>query len=189
MDVLYHAFRKNSRAFIVSTIPKTVEIFTYLCYNEAKKGGAEMIFYIYTKTPRGKIKKALKIFLIVYSSVFVSFLSFATIALSIHSHSIVPFFIVLTFIAVLACEISRAFYNVYKAYIEIDYNTVRVVDYPFFRKREKLVYLYDIKKVKLRSGGGIPYIEFKDQQNKRLFHIVYVPETKTYFEGLGFKIT
>ena len=81
-------------------------------------------------------------------------------------------------------------YNAYKAYFEIDATTIKLISYPFFKRREKIFSLSDIKKIKLRYGGqlGISFLIFINQQNKVLFQTMNVPEIKSYFEGLGFNV-
>ena len=74
------------------------------------------------------------------------------------------------------------------AYIEIESEEIKVIEYPFFKKREKIVLLHDIKKVKWRAGGRgrLPYLMFKN--NKNLFHLDYLPEVIEHIEKLGFHI-
>lgn len=111
------------------------------------------------------------------------------VALSIDLQSVFPFFIVLLSILFFAFIASIYVYNVYKAYFEIDADTIKLVSYPFFKRKEKSVSLADIKKIKRESGGKPPhYLAFENNDNKTLFRTVDVPEIRAYFEGLGFKV-
>ena len=76
------------------------------------------------------------------------------------------------------------------SYIEITNETIRIIEYPFFKKREKIVLLSDLKKAEWRAGGKVqlPYLVFKNDRNKNLFHLDYVPEVIAYVEKLGLKI-
>jgi hypothetical protein len=111
------------------------------------------------------------------------------VALSIDLQSVFPFFIMLLSILFFAFIESIYIYNVYKAYFEIDADTIKLVSYPFFKRKEKSVSLADIKKIKWQSGGKpLNYLAFKNNQNKTLFRTVDVPEIRAYFEDLGFKV-
>ena len=81
-------------------------------------------------------------------------------------------------------------YNMNHSYIEITHETIRIIEYPFFKKRERIVLLSDIKQAKWQAGGRgrLSYLVFKNDRNKNLFHLDYVPEVISYFEGLGVEI-
>lgn len=150
-----------------------------------------MKFNTYDRTPRVKTPKWIKIFLLSFFVFFIAVMLFAGIIMSIDNQSIFPILATVISLAFVAFIASIYIYNVRKAYFEVDENTVKLISYPFFKKREKIVCLHDIKNIKLRLGGGlgsIPYIVFKNQQNKTLFKTVNVPEIKSYFENLGFEI-
>ena len=149
-----------------------------------------MKFYMYGRTPRVKTPKWITIFLISFFAFLAAFFFMVGIVMSIDAKSILPFLI--TFFCIVLCVflISPVCYNMNHAYIEIESEEIKVIEYPFFKKREKIVLLHDIKKVKWRAGGRgcLPYLMFKNEKNKNLFHLDYVPEVIAYVEKLGLKI-
>ena len=149
-----------------------------------------MKFNMYGRTPRGKTPKWITIFLISFFACLAALFFMFGILMSIDAKSILPFLIILCCFALLALLISPVYYNMNHAYIEIEGETIKVVEYPFFKKREKIVLLSDLKKAKWRAGGRVqlPYLVFKNDRNKNLFHLDYVPEVIAYVEKLGLKI-
>ena len=150
-----------------------------------------MKFNMYGRTPRKKEPKWVIIALIsVFSLITAVFFMFGIVR-AIDTQSIVPFLVVLCGVAFLALLISPVYYNMFHAYIEIEGETIKVVEYPFFKKRERIIFLHDIKKVKFRVGGRDqpPYLMFKNEQNKNLFHLDYVPEVIEYVKKAGLKIS
>jgi hypothetical protein len=112
------------------------------------------------------------------------------IVISIDLQSIFPALIIVFSISVFTVILSALGYNMNHSYIEITNETIRIIEYPFFKKREKIVLLSDLKKAKWRAGGRVqlPYLVFKNDRNKNLFHLDYVPEVIAYVEKLGLKI-
>lgn len=148
-----------------------------------------MKFNTYDRTPRRKTPKWITIILISFFAGFTAIMLLVGVALSIDLQSVFPFFIILLSILFFAFIASIYVYNVYKAYFEIDANTIRLVSYPFFKRKERSVSLADVKTIKWEFGGKHPnYLAFKNNQNKTLFRTVDVPEIRAYFEGLGFKV-
>lgn len=175
-----------------SNAPYIYDTSAVFCYNKTKDGGIQMIFNTHDKTPRMKTKKSVKIFFIIFYTILLASFFFMAIIISVDYKSIIPFLIALVSISIITVLISMWFYNILKAYVEIDNDMVKVVNYSFFRRREKMISLQDIEKAKYSYGGGVGvgiYIVFKDKYNKTLFRIFYTPESKAYFENLGFKIT
>ena len=150
-----------------------------------------MKFNMYGRTPREKEPKWITIALISFLS-FITAVSFMFgIVRAIDTQSIVPFLVILCCFAFLALLISPVYYNMNHAYIEIEGETIKVVEYPFFKKRERIIFLHDIKKVKFRVGGRgqLSYLMFKNEQNKNLFHLDYVPEVIEYVKKAGLEIS
>jgi hypothetical protein len=112
------------------------------------------------------------------------------IVISIDIQSIFPALITVFSISVFTAILSALGYNMNHSCIEITNETIRIIEYPFFKKREKIVLLSDLKKAKWRAGGRVqsPYLVFKNDRNKNLFHLDYVPEVIAYVEKLGLKI-
>ncbi len=149
-----------------------------------------MKFYMYGRTPREKTPKWITVFLISFFVCHAAFFFMVGIVISIDAKTILPFLITFFCIVLFVFLISPICYNMNHAYIEIESEEIKVIEYPFFKKREKIVLLHDIKKVKLRSGGRgrLPYLVFKDDKNKNLFHLDYVPEAIEFVEKIGFQI-
>ena len=149
-----------------------------------------MKFNMYGRTPRGKTPKWITIFLISFFACLAALFFMFGIVMSIDAQSILPFLIILCCFALLALLISLVYYNMNHAYIKIESEEIKVIEYPFFKKHEKIVLLHDIKKVKWRSGGRgrLPYLMFKNDRNKNLFHLDYVPEVIEFVEKIGFQI-
>lgn len=82
--------------------------------------------------------------------------------------------------------------DIEKAYVEIDGESIHVVDYCFGRKREQLFSFSDITSAQIVPGSsfrvkgyrvsvsGMKYIIFR-HENKYLFKIICLPETKELF--------
>ena len=149
-----------------------------------------MKFYMYGRTPRKKEPKWIAIVLISFFAFLIAISFLFGIVMSIEAQNILPFIIVFCCFALLALLISPLYYNMNHAYIEIEGETIKVVEYPFFKKRERIVLLHDIKSVKWRAGGRgqLSYLVFKSEKNKNLFHLDYVPEVIEYVNKVGFKI-
>ena len=80
--------------------------------------------------------------------------------------------------------------NISKAYVEIDGETIRVVDYYWGFKKEQIFSFSDITSGEIVLGGslkvkgysvGMRYIIFK-KDGKYLFKIIYLPETERVFK-------
>ncbi len=149
-----------------------------------------MRFNTYDRTPRVKSPKWIKVFLISFFSFFAVFMLLVGIIISVDHQSILPILItVISFLFVVFIA-SIYIYNVRKAYFEIDEKTIKLISYPLFKRREISISLSDIKTIKRQSGGKATpsYLIFANHKNKILFKTVDVPEIRTYFVGLGFKI-
>ena len=149
-----------------------------------------MKFNMYGRTPRVKTPRWITIFLISFFACFVTFFLMVGIVTSIDAQSIFPALIIVFTISFFTVLLFATGYNMNHSYIEITNETIKIIEYPFFKKRERIVLLSDIKKVKWRAGGRgrLPYLVFKNDRNKNLFHLDYVPEVISYFEGLGVEI-
>ena len=149
-----------------------------------------MKFNMYGRTPRGKTPRWITVFLVSFFACLVVIFLMAGIVMSIDAQSIFPALIIVFTISFLTVLLFATGYNMNHSYIEITNETIRIIEYPFFKKRERIVLLSDIKKAKWRAGGRgqLPYLVFKNSRNKNLFHLDYVPEVISYFEGLGVEI-
>ena len=149
-----------------------------------------MKFNMYGRTPRGKTPRWITIFLISFFACLVTFFLMVGIVMSIDAQSIFPALIIVFTISFFTVLLFATGYNMNHSYIEITNETIRIIEYPFFKKRERIVLLSDVKKAKWGAGGRgqLPYLVFKNDRNKSLFHLDYVPEVISYFEELGIEI-
>ena len=149
-----------------------------------------MKFNMYGRTPRGKTPKWITILLISFFACLAALFFMVGIVMSIDAQSIFPALIIVFTISFFTVLLFATGYNMNHSYIEITNETIRIIEYPFFKKRERIVLLSDVKKAKWRAGGRgqLPYLVFKNDRNKSLFHLDYVPEVISYFEELGIEI-
>ena len=149
-----------------------------------------MKFNMYGRTPRGKTPRWITIFLISFFACLAALFFMVGIVISIDLQSIFPALITVFSISVFTAILSALGYNMNHSYIEITHETIRIIEYPFFKKRERIVLVSDIKKATWRAGGRgrLPHLVFKNDRNKNLFHLDYVPEVISYLEGLGVEI-
>ena len=149
-----------------------------------------MKFNMYGRTPRGKTPRWITIFLISFFACLVTFFLIVGIVMSIDAQSIFPALIIVFTISFFTVLLFATGYSMNHSYIEVTNETIRIIEYPFFKKRERIVLLSDIKKAKWRAGGRgrLPYLVFKNDRNKNLFHLDYVPEVRSFFEELGVEI-
>ena len=149
-----------------------------------------MKFYMYGRTPRGKTPRWITVFLVSFFACLAVIFLMVGIVISIDHQSIFPALITVFAISFFAVLLSALGYNMNHSYIEITNETIKIIEYPFFKKRERIVLLSDVKKAKWGAGGRgqLPYLVFKNDRNKSLFHLDYVPEVISYFEELGIEI-
>lgn len=153
-----------------------------------------MVFNTHERTPKIKTNKPLKIMLAVCYGFTGAFFLFTAIATSIMSQSIAPIFLILVPLLSIAAIAIITQVDMEKAYVEIEGDRIRVVDYYCFRRKERTVFMHEIKNVKIvhgnsfairgyRFGGHIAafYIVFRDENNKYLFKVLNCPETNEYF--------
>ena len=145
---------------------------------------------LYVSSTTKKFSLWISIVLSVCVSFFLLILLWAGLLLSIDSNSAIPF---LAFFIISLCFfyiICVGRYNEKKSYFEIYQDKIKVVDYPFFKKREREYSLGDIKKIKTRYAGyGPGFLVFKNEIEKKLFKAANIPEIRDCFVKLGFGIT
>jgi len=119
----------------------------------------------------------------------------AAIVTSVESQSIFPALLILVPIAVPASLLVIIIRDMQRAYVEIEGDLIRTVDYRFGRKKERLFRFSDIAKAEVFSGyshkvrglryakGGFRYIVFTGSDGSYLFKIIYLPETYRYFKN------
>ena len=149
-----------------------------------------MKFNMYGRTPRGKTPRWITVFLVSFFACLVVIFLMVGIIMSIDAQSIFLALIIVFTISFFTVLLFATSYNMNHSYIETTNETIKIIEYPFFKKRERIVLLSDIKKAKWKAGGRgrLPYLVFKNEKNKNLFHLDFVPEVRSYFEGLGVEI-
>lgn len=159
-----------------------------------------MIFGTHNRTPKTKTNKTVKFMLILGWSLLGTLFLFVAIIASITIQSIKPALIILVSVAVLAIFFVITLSDMNRAYIKINEDTVTVIDYYFFLKKERVFSVNEIKKAEIHFGYsmkvrgyrhssmGCTYIVFKNENNKYLFKIINCPETHEYF-GKCFEIS
>ena len=143
---------------------------------------------MYDRTSKGTTPKLIKIMLIIICALFAFIILLGVVMVAMEN-----FFSGLVIFAIF-CILCVAFvvkiYNMRRAYMEIEGDTIHITDYPFFKERKKIVFLQDIQKIKWSFGGKGPnYLVFKNHEGKQLFSTCDLPEIRSCFTELGFEIT
>lgn len=154
-----------------------------------------MIFYTHDGLTHKKTPKHLSILSIICIVFVYGFFLFMAIVCSIYVHSIEPALIILSPIILCTAYFIFDTKDMEKEYVEFVKDTVTVVDYRFGIRKEKVFNTKDIVKAEILLGFsnkvrghryshvGFTYIVFRGVNNKYLFKIVNLPETKPYFES------
>ena len=118
---------------------------------------------------------------------------FAAIATSIMSRSILPALIILIPVTLVVTSVIVSSSDMNKAYVQIEGDSITVVDYYFFSKKERCFKIDGIKTAEIELGYsfrvrgyrysmmGFSYIVFRNADNKYLFKIINCPETNEFF--------
>ena len=72
--------------------------------------------------------------------------------------------------------------NECRSYVEVQEDTVRVVDARLFKRREALISLKDVAYATVRYSRYGSYILFKDPKKKTLFYVHFTPQTEEFFK-------
>ena len=152
-----------------------------------------MLFNTHDRTPKIKTNKTLKIMLILGWCLNGALFLFAAIATSIISRSILPALIFLIPIILIVTFVIVTTIDMNKAYVQIEGHNITVVDYYFFRKKERCFKIDEIKTAEIELGYsfrvrgyrysmmGFSYIVFRNDNNKYLFKVINCPETNDFF--------
>ena len=152
-----------------------------------------MRFHTHDRTPRPKMSKLLKALFLISGGLLGGFFLFFAVYASITIKSIAPALIVAE-IPLLAVLILIGIRDMNRAYVEINGDSIDVVDYYCFVKRKKSVSIQEIARMEILSRGSrkmrglayplCSYLVFWDREGKYLFKLFYTPETMQYFEQL-----
>ena len=153
-----------------------------------------MRFNTHNRTPKNKTPSSAKLMLVVSWGLLLLLIVFIAIACSLDAKSVEPAVLVSTPFLILIAFLLIIVKDMEKAYVEIDDDTVCVVDYYFGIKKEKSFFIQDIAIAEITIGYsmrvhgyrysqcGCRYIVFRDNNGKYLFKLICVPETKQFFE-------
>lgn len=148
-----------------------------------------MKYNTYDRTPRMKAPKWIKMSLILFFALLIAITLFITILISVERQNIFLFIVGFLILSFCFLMVSAWGYNVSKSYFEINATKIKIIDYPFFKMRERSFFLNDIDKINWQSNAkGPSYFVFKNDKNKILFRTISAPEIKSLFENLGFNI-
>ncbi len=119
---------------------------------------------------------------------------FCAVTTSIYARSLYPALLILGPSGTVFTIIAAMMWNLCHAYVATDGEHIHVVDYCFWRKREKHLSMSEITHAKIWSSysmhipgdrvnvtGGM-YIVFYDARGKARFKLVCEPRTKAYFQ-------
>ena len=152
-----------------------------------------MRFNTHDTTPKSETKKSVRLMLAVNSVLIVSLFLFLAAACSLYIKSLLPAFVILTPVVVLAILLAISQKDMERAFIDITDDKITVTDFYFGIRREKTFSMSEIEcaeiimgySMRLRgyrhSGAGCTYIVFRDKAGNYMFKLICAPETKQYF--------
>jgi hypothetical protein len=146
--------------------------------------------------PPGKEKKAKRLWILIHLEygMMAAFFLFFAVTLSILDRSLYPALLILGVFGTLFTIIAEMMWNFCHAYVATDGEHIHVVDYCFWRKREKHLSMSEITHAKIwpsysmRIPGdrvnvtGGRYIVFYDACGKARFKLLCEPRAKAYFQ-------
>ena len=133
-----------------------------------------------------KTNKLLKRLLVCCYVFLTGIILFIAIATSVSMKSVVSGVLILTLFAVLSVFAFAAYFDMARAYIQIEENHITVADYYFFIKKEKVISVQKIIKAEILPGissrmSRLSYIVFMDENDQYLFKVMRSSETEKYF--------
>ena len=150
-----------------------------------------MKLLMHNRTPRQTPPTWMRAVLGIYFSLFAAVMTWVCITL-FWEGSLSAAIVVASVLFAVCLLLAAHFYNLHKAYIEIEHGRVTCVTYCFFCKRQRVVLLQDVTAIKRRMFGTralyAPYLLFQNERNKTLFLILDSPEARACFERLGFRV-
>ena len=154
-----------------------------------------MRFHTHNRTPKIKMPKLVLLMCIAAYGLLLALFVFTAIVCSIYANSVDPAVLILTPVLILTALFLIMQKDMERAYIEINDDTIRAVDYYFGMKKEKSFLIQDIANAQIVHGYsmrvhgyrysmcGSTYIVFRDSIGKYLFKVLCVPETKQFFDN------
>ena len=137
------------------------------------------------------MSKLLKLLFLINGGLLGGLILFFAVYASITIKSFAPVLIVFG-LSLLAASVLIGIRDMNHAYVEINGDSIDVVDYYCFVKREKMFSIQDIAHMEILSRGSwkmrglayplCSYLVFSDRKGKYLFKVFYTPETMQYFE-------
>ncbi len=152
-----------------------------------------MVFNTHDRTPRVKNKKSIVIMLYGLYALFFAMIIFGSVVCSFEVGNILPALLISGPFLILSLIFFILKNDIKKSCVIIEGDYIKAVDYYFGKKFEKTFRKDEIKKASSFSGNSLKvqglrysgmgqgYIVFYGENNKYLFKIIHVPETKKYF--------
>ena len=146
-----------------------------------------MRFNTHSRTPKNKTPKSVKLMLIGECGLLLAIFAFMAIVCSLYINSVAPAVLIITPVFILTAIFLVTQKDMEKEYIEINDDTISVVDYYFGIKKEKSFLIQDIANAEIVNGYsmrvhgymysmcGSTYIVFRDNNDKYLFKVLCVP--------------
>ena len=145
------------------------------------------------RTPRPENSKLIKGLFVLCGILMYSIFVLVSFVCFYYAHSFIGGMSIILIPVLLTAIILIHIKDIEKAYIEIKENEIYVVDYYWGIKKEKHISFSDITSAEICIGyshkvkgyrlsfAGMRYIVFK-KDNKYLFKVIYLPETKEIFK-------
>jgi len=145
------------------------------------------------RTPRPENSKLIKGLFVLCGVLMYSIFGMGSFACFYYAKSIVGGIFIILIPVLMAALILTHIKDMERAYVEINENEIHIVDYYWGIKKEKHISYADITSAEIHIGdshkvkgyrwsfAGMQYIVFK-KDNKYLFKIICLPETKEVFK-------
>lgn len=150
-----------------------------------------MTFHTHDSILKTKTNKLLKRLLLCCYVFLTGVILFIAIVTSVSMKSVVPGILIFTLFASLSVFSYAMYFDMAKAYVQIEENHITIADYYFFIKKEKMISVQKIMKAEILPGissrmrgarmSRLSYIVFMDENDQYLFKVMCSPETEKFF--------
>lgn len=145
-----------------------------------------MRFNTHDRTPREPFRRRDKVLLAVSAALIYALFVLAAVVFSIETHSPLPALLILLLVLLLTAIVALRCSDFTRAYVEIDGDRIRVVNYLFGIKKEKFFSLREIESaertvIQVSRFRSAPYLQFRGANRKYLFKLYDCPETEAFF--------
>ena len=145
-----------------------------------------MRFNTHDRTPRLPMRRLGKLSLAVSAVLIYGLFVLAAVVFSLETHSPLPALLILLLVLLLTALVALRCSDFTRAYVEIDGDRIRVVNYLFGIKKEKFFSLREIESaectvIQVSRFRSAPYLQFRGANRKYLFKLYDCPETEAFF--------